>query len=512
MPKYNARFSLENEQVAFQEIKEHIESIWEERAHLYQQFRKENETLKHFIFQKKIMMVETEHAFHKEYVDLFHKFRTEIINSDPILYRIDLFNSIDPENFQARDGIKDFLTEEKISPYFELLRIDLLKGSDLVKIRESSLSGIPLPFFFVGQILEGLLWDFEHFRCIDAVKSAGVEGSIAELRKKRFVQTEWGIVWDYSPLLRRQVTKSGITVELFTEKDFIAAKKNKKTFSNLVDNFLCFIIRQAGPDARHPLFFGRDFTSTIRYTIRYQTQEVFISLELMPKWKPGIEIAAKETFLTFHTDANRDNIRTPWIKDRKKKDEQQEAFIGLLQAPSTWDEKKGPATSHILNCIKWALNTAFEKLSTEAKAEIRLQWDAYKYCDGDIEPARKNFQPRILMEKIEQSGGRLDRQAIKSGSIDSINHETLKEQFAANDDEKDGDVLGRDENPWEAEDKFIAAIDEEKKKGELPKILFENPNLLKIYEKEKTGKSLSDAERKAKQRIIEKLKQRYLSR
>jgi hypothetical protein len=489
MHAYKASFSLEHEWKAHKELKEYIGKMWKRRAPFYDQLKKENAQVHLYIRQQNVKLISPECKDAKDLEDLFKKTMEEIVNSDPVLDSIYIFNSIEPEDLQTRIWVRSFLTEEKISPYGDLFKIDLLKGSGLVRIGKSALSGVPLPAFVVGQIIDGLLGDFEHFMYIDAVKETGIEDSIEELRRSRVYENEWGIFWDYSPIIRIQITKSGITSEVFTEEDFNQLRKDRKHFSNFVDEFLCFVIREAGSDPRRDMFFGR-FPPIFRYVVRYQAKEIFIALELWPKWKSRIEKEAGKHTLTLIDQKTSEEDK---IEQKKlKEDEQQEAMVGLFRGALSWSEQKGPAASWLRQNIQWQLGKAFERLSTEDRVEIRVEMDAYEFFGGDEERAKKWFQRRILMEKTDQSGGRLDEPITQDNQGEEEGDEpiTRKESLSAS------------RKHDQEEEKNLNAIS-------VKELLKEAPELSEILEKERNGEPLSDRDRKIKSRAVEHLGKKY---
>ena len=334
-----------------------------------------------------------------------------------------------------------------------------------------------------GESSTDSLGNFEHFRNVDAAKEKGAEGSIEELRKKRFLQNEWGMTWDYSPLIRRQITKTGITVDVFTAEDFKRARNDRNGFSKDVDAFLCFLIKQAGSDPRKDIFFDRTFLPTIRYVVRYQGQRISIALELLPKWKPTIEREARKRILTLTGE-----------KKSKKEDEQQEAMEGLFKGARTRDKEKGSATNWLLKNIRYNLGKAFERLSTEDRVEMRIELDAYELFGGNKELAEKCLESRILMEKTEQSGGRLDHPITQGNQAEEDDEPTTRKES-----------LSASRGPREEEEKNVNAI-------LVKEFLEEKPELSNILEKERIGEPLSESERQTKQRSVKRLQKKHKHR
>ena len=145
MPEYKAEFSLEDERKASEELINHLRQIWRDRD-VFQKLQTENSQVRTYIW-KGVSLINRGICLgdNKEFGELGNEIMKEIW-ADPILNSITIYNSIEPENLPARAWIRNLLTEEKISPYYDLLKIDLLKGSGLVK----DFSGVPMFRFMVG--------------------------------------------------------------------------------------------------------------------------------------------------------------------------------------------------------------------------------------------------------------------------------------------------------------------------------------------------------------------------
>lgn len=486
---YKPIFPFEIEKKGYKELQKYIKGRREPSE--YNKLKRETESILWEAIQNKIELINPrvrilsqDPKIHSLVDDTF----TKIIREDPILFRVIMHNWTSSEDIHSRKWLRKYIPEELLHPYYDLLKEDFLKEK---KVAGSS--GIPIFSFLAGQIYENLLWEYEHFRCIDMVKETGIKDSIAHLRENRIIKSNDGIIWDYSPLIKRQIINRGpnrgILVEVFSEEAFKAARKDYKSFSLLVDNFLCSIIKQS-EDCRHYLFLGRDFDAEplMSYTIRYKDQKASISLQLLPKWRPAINKLARQWRLTTLRSLITKRGRLKYIEGE---DEKQEAKLGFFVGLNSWEPQKGSAGIWLANNIKWSLSNAFKRLSTESYVEKRLEFDRLiwsEFWEETPELAQKRFRKRVLFEKLEQSGGRLD---------EWVNEE---EELRVIDLLPDAKSL----HPY---DKIIDEIALEKIKKENAHIF---NRLLEIFKKEEEGIPLSPKERQYKHRAIEKLKNKLI--
>jgi len=480
---YEAGLPLKREWEAFEEVKALINEMEKNDIGRNERFKTENEKILGVLRDNNIQTVRLswergEETLSKLIYDIYDK----IIRESPILVRLVLYNIISPPNIEAREWLKDYLPDELLSPYHDILSFDLLKGSKLKKIRGEILDGVPTMSFVVGQILKDLFDDFDHYRLIDEVKKTGAKESLEELRKARIYKTEKGTVWDYSPLIKQEFSKSGITVEVFTKEDFERAKKEKQFFARKIDNILCSHIHEVHSDPRENIYFGDNLDSGFKYTVRYGSKEETIPLQLLPKYKKHMKKTSKMHTLTRLT--TRKDI-TSIKEDYFKEDEIQTARIGLLEGVRTWSEEKGPATNWLKEYInKFELGHAAEKLSTETMKKERL--DQEKFKQGKDYDTDRWFREKILMEDMESSGGRLDNPI-----------EEIDEGHQMEGDQTYKDLL-KAEDPFEIEDKIV-----------LLEILKTEPRMENILKKQARGEPLNSNERQIYHRITNRFKKKY---
>jgi len=462
--EYETKFPLEIERKGFEEFKELIKENWAKDIDRYKWFKEKDEKIGLYINDNKVQLVYPLHKCDKILEGLFHNIYRELIGTDPILHSIYLFDSVAPEDLTTRKWISNMLplSDHAVDPYYG---IDLLKGSKLDKIDGKCLSGVPMNDLLIGKIIDNLLWDFHHYRYIDAVKEAGAKESVEELRKTRIYKSEKGTVWDYSPLIKQEFSEKGITIEVFTKEDFERAKKGKTFFSQEIDDIICAYIHEAYADPRENIYFGDNPDSGFKYTVRYGSREETIPLQLLPKYQKLID--SRKTMYPLTRLTTRKDI--PSIKEEYfKEDEIQTARIGLLKGARTWNEEKGPATNWLSKYIEFELSHAAEKLSTEMMKKERL--DQEKFEQGEeYDPDR--FQKKILMEDMESSGGRLDNPIETDDAEAEEADETYK------------DLLEK-EDPLKIEDKIV-----------LLEILKTQPRMQNIFKKQARGETLTYNER-----------------
>jgi hypothetical protein len=476
------KLPIEWEWKAFEGVKEHIDKLEKNDIAHHKGRKTENEKILGVLRDNNIQTVRLSWEKGKETLSkLIYDIYDKIIRESPILVRLFLYNIISPPNIEAREWLKDYLPDELLSPYRDILSFDLLKGSKLVEIRGEILDGVPTMYFVVGQILRDLFDDFDHYRLIDEVKKTGAKESIEELRNTRVHKTEKGTVWDYSPLIKQEFSTHGITVEVFTKEDFERAKKEKRGFGQKIDNILCAYIQDAYADPRQNIYFGDNVEPPFKYTVRYGSKEETIPLQLLAKYNRLIRKTSKSHSLTKL--ATRKDI--PSIKeDYFKEDEIQTARIGLLEGARTWNEIKSPATNWLKEKIKFELGHDAEKLSTEMMKKERLERE--KFEQGEGYDTDRWFQKKILMEDMESSGGRLDNPIEEIGDGGKIEgDETYKD-------------LLKIEDPLEIEDKIV-----------LSEVLKTEPRMRNILKKQTRGEPLNSNERQIYHRITNRLKKKY---
>ncbi len=120
----------------------------------------------------------------KDLVGLFDMTLKNLIDVDPILARIFIHNSTVTQDIHIRKWLRDnYISDEAIDIAKMPFDRDWLVDSELAKkiklLDGKTAKGIPLRCFFVGEVLNGLLHDFEHYKFIDLVKMKGADGSIA---------------------------------------------------------------------------------------------------------------------------------------------------------------------------------------------------------------------------------------------------------------------------------------------------------------------------------------------
>jgi hypothetical protein len=478
MHEYEARFPLEIEQKAFEELKEHIRQSQGKDNKRFNFFRIVDEKIGLYILNNKITLVDTLHECSRAFEKLFRDIYKELVNTDPELHIINLFNSVAPEDLSTRKWIRSLFSDYAFDPYYA--NIDLLKGDGVAKMRGKLLSGVPMSAFLVGQILNNLLWDFEHYRCIDAVKETGAKESVEELRKNRIYKTAEGAVWDYSPLVKRELSKSGIIIEVFRKEDFEGAKKDKEAVAREVDRILCALIQETHRDPRENIYFGDNLNSGFKYTVRFGTEEETVPIQLLPKYRGLIKKLSR-----LH------NFSTP--EDKKREEETQTGMIGLIKGARTWTEGKGPATNWLAEYVKFELGTTFKELSTEQDKEERRQqerWNQGKEFDLDLW-----FQERILKEDFESLGGKLNDPIDKT-------------------DKKRGTYIDNlpDKDTPSPLTRLLNHENESEKKKALAEILRNNPKIQKILQKKERDGALTSAERVTKHRIIKELREKLLKK
>lgn len=441
---------LEYEYKVFQAVKEWFFSKWENDKELYHFLTEENKEilskLKNENIGERQLLFKSES---KEMAELFNSILRELIYPDPFLARTFLHNSTLPEDLHIRKWLRDnYLPKEAVDILFDdnLFSKDWLIDSDFAK--SQSLKGIPLRCFWVGEILKDFASDYEHYRLIDLVKESGIKESIEELRKNRIYESNEGKVYDYSPISKLTKMKDGYIQEVFTEKDF----DNSKDCLNQADNILCLYIQKGQNDCRKDEFFGDTLNdSRYKFILRYKDKEKTIPFQLLPKYKNFINSLSNKYTLTG------------LYETVDKLEEKQEASLGLYNGAITWNKDKGSATGWLENIVKWQLGDVLDKHS-------RIDSRTGK---------------RILKEKLESSGGRLDDPETKDKHgiplKDTIKSETLSP-----------------ENSYE--------INEET--NENKKFLLEiyrvKPEMKDIIEKESRGEALTSKERKIKERTIKK--------
>lgn len=277
MTKITPNYQLEWEFKAFEELKELVCKKWDKdydrfkqlteiNNHIVDSFNKDKVERRQFIFNSK----------DKKLTELFERFLDELVGVDPFLTEIYIYNSTISQDLLQREYIKTHhLPDEELTYLEDLFNLDFLVDSELAK--SLSLKGIPLRMLFVGKLLDCLLDDFKHYWLIDKValeieKRTGKIESIEGLRKDRISQSKEGLVYDYFPLIKITITKSGPIYEVFNEEDFNNAGEEELMW--LADEMLCLFINKTQDDERKNLYFGDNLESSLfKCIVRYGKEE-----------------------------------------------------------------------------------------------------------------------------------------------------------------------------------------------------------------------------------------------
>ncbi len=224
----------------------------------------------------------------KDLVGLFDMTLKNLIDVDPILARIFIHNSTVTQDIHIRKWLRDnYISDEAIDIAKMPFDRDWLVDSELAKriklLDGKTVKGIPLRCFFVGETLNGLLHDFEHYKFIDLVKMKGADGSIAELRESRIYESDEGVVYDYSPLFKKTYpgNESMITDYFMMNEHEQTGKKG----SFIADDILSSYAQKTQLDSRKGKGYrsGPDIPEFI-YTVRDGTKEKMVPFQFLPKW------------------------------------------------------------------------------------------------------------------------------------------------------------------------------------------------------------------------------------
>lgn len=240
-----------------------------------------------------------------------------------------------------------------------------------------------------------------------------------------------------------------IEYEFFDEDTYNQGCKHKQ-LDNLVDELIIKGMRNTtSKNVRDGIYYPPTRKVILRIKYKDKVKECICHLE--PKYEPLLKRA---------------------VKKRTEKDELlQEAKIGLFNGSMKWEKGKGAVANWLKKSVTWHLGNSFDELSTEKLGKERLEREKHELKEA-FNP--KFFKKRILKEKLESSGGRID-------DPETIESETL--------------------SPEESYE-----IDEENKI--LLEIYRVEPKMKAIIEKEKSGKPLSNTERSIKQRVIKKYRKK----
>lgn len=503
------RFSLEWERKAFLTVLWFFKREWDKDKKLFHKLSRENERIE----KDNIESLDIPYYQSKDsnYQNLIYTIYEKLILEEPILLRIYIYNSILPEDINARKQLWDkFISpwESDLSAYRNIVTYpNLFKDTELSKDFKSQ-DGIPVRWFLVGQIIKDLLTDFRHFRLIDQVKNSGVGGSIEALRRDRIYNSIEGKVFDYTPLFKEIRRDNESVIEVFKEKDFkdlsyqkddVFKKKDFKEPCYQIDDILCSFIKSF-ENTRRDEFFGENLDKSDTYFIvRYKGKEKQIPLQLLPKWSTKIKKEAskriffkEDYFIKSEDEETEESYEVVKVKEVEK----QEATIGLYKGALTWDPAKGPATNWLAEKINWHLGEVFKELSVEKSQKIgetqitpeqmelsKLKRDSPSINEVDL---KKLIPERFLKENIGSS-----IELDKNINEDSDDKETYKDSLT----EKD---LPWYKEPLSIEDKVF-----------LSKVLRDNPELEPIFDKQKWGQALTPNERKIYERVINRLKKKY---
>jgi hypothetical protein len=224
----------------------------------------------------------------KELVGLFDTILRNLIYTEPIIARVFIHNSTLTQDIHIRKWLRDnYIHDEAIDLVKTPFDRDWLVDSKLAKgiklLDGKPVKGIPLRCFFVGEVLNALLEDFEHYKLIDLAKMKGADGSIAELRESRVYKSDEGVVYDYSPLFKKTYLRSGgTTTEHFMIDGF---KQPGRKGPLMADNILSSYARKTQFDNRKNEDYRNNLdTSKFNGIVHNTAEKKTIPSQLLLKW------------------------------------------------------------------------------------------------------------------------------------------------------------------------------------------------------------------------------------
>jgi hypothetical protein len=449
MIKIKQRFHIEWELKAFQEIKSLLVRAWQDHQKLFELLCQKNNWIKGELKKNNvkldIILYESEHCEGNKLIETIFE---ELICSEPTIQRIYIHNSTLPEDIIVRGWLREQIFEECKEFYQNIVAF-----MELFKDNELPMTSIPMRLFIVGQILKDLIKDYDHYRCIDAVKMKGVKESIEELRRQRVYESNEGKVYDYSPLVKFIYGKNRLIKEVFSEEDF------NHDDNMIVDSVLCSFVKYS--DTGKDLFFGADIDKAqYHYVIRYRDKEKELKNHLLPKYGNLVKKTAKNSIYNEVYENPKNRI--------------DDAIIGLFEAVKGCDPNSPSLQAYLKKVTQTKPHRAFKEITTTLYRKERRQQEIK---DHGEEQVKRFFNERVSKEDLEHSGG----------SLDAPLDDEDRQRDTPKDNLKDNPSLTLEDEVFLSE-------------------IYEKEPKLKAFIEKESEKPLSSTERSTKKRIIEKLK------
>ena len=169
---------------AFERIKTRFAAEWSELQNRFQSLQETNKEIYQHLTQNTLLMRPVNNSPSFEIRKLFRLVHEGIVFNEPFLYRIFLYNAIDPSDISSRGWLfRNYLSYRALGSIQDLLSDqvsqELRTGRDLTKSR-------------VYRWLCAYVENCDHYRLIDMVKETGAEEPVEELREARIYQTGFG--------------------------------------------------------------------------------------------------------------------------------------------------------------------------------------------------------------------------------------------------------------------------------------------------------------------------------
>lgn len=332
--------SLAWEYEAFEKIKTRFTAEWGELQNRFQSLQEANKEIYQHLTQNTLLMRPVNNSPSLEIRRLFRLVHEGILFKEPFLYRIFLYDAIDPSDIHSRAWLfENYLSYRVLGSVRDILSDqvsqELRTGRDLTKSR-------------VYRWLCAYVDNCDHYRLIDMVKETGAEEPVEELREARIYQSTEGLVFDYSPIFKFVHAGNNRILEYLNREDYERELNKYDQYARDADSIILSTTEKerTNPD-RHSKPTGGSLGTSMEHsrhnlTIRYEGLSRTIPFQFGYKYRPKINQEGWEHSSPHLT-------KTELVS---------EALQGLLKGMASWDRKRGTATNWISENIRWQTGSA----------------------------------------------------------------------------------------------------------------------------------------------------------